>query len=174
VNGNYELKELLPGIYAVNARLPGFSRNSINDIQLKSGAPFEWNPRLSVAAVNPVSVEEYVTMLVGFSPRQCGQLNGRDDQATQEAMNLALKCGTTAAAARSPFWLVRRSTGADTELASGLLGTATGVIYRFSYDKTPCGGVGCDSQFSISRCDEPFVGKLMGFVGQLMFLCRQK
>jgi hypothetical protein len=105
-------------------------------------------------------LRHYVQRFTGPEPLECGRhlLSQRERQwvaADETALQKSVECGVIAASARRAFWSFKQDQGIDSWVASGILGTAEGIIYRFTYDSAPCGGPGCPSRISFERCDKP-------------------
>jgi hypothetical protein len=69
----------------------------------------------------------------------------------------SLDCAVDAAKALRAYWTLKQEQGIDSLVFQGLLGTAEGETYLFSYDSAPCGGPGCAGKFGINRCDKPTI-----------------
>ena len=115
------------------------------------------------AAQRPDPVEDlrqYIQRFTGPEPLECGRhlLIERERHwvaADEAALQKSVACGTTAALAKRPFWTFKQDQGIDSWIATGILGTVDGTMYRFSYDSAPCGGPGCSSRIAFERCDRP-------------------
>ena len=115
------------------------------------------------AAQRPDPVEDlrpYVHRFTGPDPLECGRHllirhEGLWVPADEATLQKSVVCGTAAASAKRPFWTFKQDQGIDSWIATGILGTADGTIYRFRYDSAPCGGPGCESGISFRRCDQP-------------------
>jgi hypothetical protein len=113
----------------------------------------------------PADLRDYLTRFTGPEPSNCGQFTvkgrfTRDSAAvvvSAEDLQRAISCGGTAAKERKAFVVVSKQQGIDSQVFEGLLGTADGIIYRFSFQTSPCGGPACASRFTISRCNVPTV-----------------
>ena len=111
--------------------------------------------------VDPVEdLRQHVLRYTGPEPIECGRLllvqqERRWVAADEAALQKSVTCGATAASSKRAFWTFKQDQGIDSWVASGILGTADGVIYRFTYDSAPCGGPGCPSRISFERCDKP-------------------
>lgn len=109
---------------------------------------------------DPVAdLRQFVERFTGSEPLECGphllvQVERRW-VADEAALQKSVECGVAAAAGRRAFWTFKQDQGIDSWIASGILGTGDGVIYRFTYDSAPCGGPGCPSRISFERCDKP-------------------
>jgi hypothetical protein len=105
-------------------------------------------------------LRQYVLRFTGSEPLECGRhlLVQRERQwvaADEAALQKSVACGVTAASANRAFWTFKQDQGIDSWVASGILGTGDGTVYRFTYDSAPCGGPGCPSRISFERCDTP-------------------
>lgn len=105
-------------------------------------------------------LRQQVLRYTGSEPVECGRLllvqeERRWVAADQAALQKSVTCGLTAASTKRAFWAFKQDQGIDSWVASGILGTTNGVIYRFSYDSAPCGGPGCPSRISFEQCDKP-------------------
>jgi hypothetical protein len=111
--------------------------------------------------LDPVEdLRQHVLRYTGVEPVECGRLllvqrEGRWVAADEAALQKVVTCGLTAASNMRAFWTFKQDQGIDSWVAFGILGTADGVIYRFSYDSAPCGGPGCASRITFERCDKP-------------------
>jgi hypothetical protein len=107
----------------------------------------------------PTELRAYVERFTGPEPMDCGQhlLAGLFSVAGAKELQQGMPCVSTAAKDRKPFWTIKQEQGIDSLVFQGLLGTAEGAIFRFSYDSAPCGGPGCAGKFTIERCDGPTV-----------------
>ena len=83
---------------------------------------------------------------VGDDPQDCGR--------TASELRLALACAEAASGAHRPFRLYARRPG-TTFAATGLIGTADGRIWRFTYDTSACASQDCFGQLSVTRCVGP-------------------
>lgn len=110
----------------------------------------------SQPAPDPMTdLRSYVERFTGAQPADCGQHAIGPTAAGTDAAQTSVTCATASAKEHKPFWTLKRQQGIDSQVFEGLLGTAEGLIYRFSYDSAPCGGPGCSGQFSIQRCQKP-------------------
>lgn len=105
-------------------------------------------------------LRQHVLRYTSVEPLECGRLllvqqERRWVAADEGALQKSVACGLAAASSRRAFWTFKQDQGIDSWVASGILGTADGVIYRFTYDSAPCGGPGCPSRISFERCDKP-------------------
>ena len=119
-------------------------------------------------------LRQYVERFTGPEPSDCGRhrLVQRERQwvaADESALQKSVICGVAAAASKRAFWTFKQDQGIDSWIASGLLGTGDGIIYRFTYDSAPCGGPGCPSRISFERCDKPVAA--MGSYQRSEFRC---
>jgi hypothetical protein len=107
----------------------------------------------------PAELRGYVERFTGPAPSDCGlrPLVRPFTAASAEELQRSVACGLAAAKGRTPFWAFHQVQGIDSLVFYGLLGTAEGIIFRFSYDSAPCGGPGCPGSFTIARCDKPLV-----------------
>ena len=103
---------------------------------------------------------QHVERYTGSNPLECGrhllvQHERRWVAADEAALQKSVECGVAAVSTRRAFWTFKQNQGIDSWIASGVLGTDNGVMYRFAYDSAPCGGPGCPSRISFERCDKP-------------------
>ena len=119
-----------------------------------------------------VELRSYVERFTGPEPADCGQhaLVRPFEMAGVEQLQKSASCARDAATNRKPFWTFKQEQGIDSQVYQGLLGTADGTIFRFSYDSAPCGGPGCGGRFSIERCRQPGVVTSSG--SRAEFRCR--
>jgi hypothetical protein len=110
---------------------------------------------------DPVAdMRQYVERFTGSEPLECGrhllvQVDRRWVEADEAALRKSVECGLAAASDRRAFWTFKQVQGIDSWIASGILGTREGVMYRFDYDGAPCGGPDCPSRIGFQRCDKP-------------------
>jgi TonB family protein len=92
---------------------------------------------------------------VGADAEDCGRfpLNGGGGRTTDD-LQPALACAEAASAARRPFQLYAQHPGRSFS-ATGLIGTADGRIWRFTYDTSTCTSPDCFGQLSFTRCVDP-------------------
>lgn len=111
------------------------------------------------APTSPIELRSYIEQFTGAGATDCGQyfLVRPLTAPGIEELRRFVSCGLDAAKSRKPFWTLKQEQGIDSLVFQGLLGTAEGTIFRFSYDSAPCGGPGCAGQFSIRRCERPVV-----------------
>jgi hypothetical protein len=111
------------------------------------------------ARTSPMELRSYIEQFAGPNAADCGQffLVRPLTAPGIEELRRFLSCGLDAAKSRKPFWTLKQEQGIDSAVFQGLLGTADGTIFRFSYDSAPCGGPGCAGRFSIQRCERPAV-----------------
>jgi hypothetical protein len=105
-------------------------------------------------------LRQQVLRYTGAEPVECGrhllvQQERRWVAADEVTLQSSVTCGLTAASGKRAFWTFKQDQGIDSWVASGILGTVDGVLYRFHYDSAPCGGPGCASRISFQRCDKP-------------------
>jgi hypothetical protein len=105
-------------------------------------------------------LRQSVHRFAGSEPLECGrhlliQQERRWVAADEAALQKSVECGVSAASAKRAFWTFKQDQGIDSWVASGILGTSDGIIYRYTYDSAPCGGPGCPSRISFERCDNP-------------------
>ena len=113
----------------------------------------------SAARQAPAELREHVERLTGATPADCGLhfLAGSGKTAGRDQLQRSVACAVDAAKNRKPFWTFKQEQGIDSLVFQGLLGTATGTTYSFSYDSAPCGGPGCAGQFTVHACERPTV-----------------
>jgi hypothetical protein len=113
----------------------------------------------SAARQAPSELRENVEGLTGEKSADCGLhfLAGPGKTADRTALRKSVACAEDAAKNRRPFWTFKQEQGIDSLVFQGLLGTANGTIYSFSYDSAPCGGPGCAGQFTAHECEKPRV-----------------
>jgi hypothetical protein len=100
------------------------------------------------------------------SPLDCGRYAVGDERfkpATIDAVQESISCGTGAAAARTPFWLMVEQGGLDSFVATGLLGGPDGEVRRFDYDSYGGG------TFHIGVCKHPAAGR--NFADRITVTC---
>jgi hypothetical protein len=119
----------------------------------QTSSPASGSPQL------PLELRTYLQKFIGDAPADCGQYFLARPFAEADASQLqkAVGCGIDSAQAHKPFLAFARRQGIDSTFFEGLLGTADGYIFRFSYDSAPCGGPGCAGSFSIQGCAIPIV-----------------
>jgi hypothetical protein len=171
-NGQFKVQDLRPGRYRFTARLSGFVQASFDDVvvEAEKTATLSFVLRM-VAPQDPViEFRSTVAQYVGDKPVDCGQFpltrgRGELESAAASELQEAIACGGRATKASRPFLTFTRGWGIDSWIAHGLLGTAEGAVYRFSFDSAPCGGPGCAARFEIVRCLQPSVttGRRPGF-----------
>jgi hypothetical protein len=111
--------------------------------------------------LDPVDdLRQYVLRFTGAEPIECGRhlLVQREREwvaAAETVLRESVACGERAALAQRAFWTFKQEQGIDSWVATGILGTGDGTIYRFSYDSAPCGGPSCASRISFERCAKP-------------------
>jgi hypothetical protein len=107
----------------------------------------------------PGELTAYVIKFTGPDPADCGRhfLTRPFEAIAATERQRIVTCATGAAQDRRPFWAVVQLQGVDSLVFEGFLGTAEGIVYRFSYDSAPCGNSQCAGRFSINRCDRPGV-----------------
>jgi hypothetical protein len=114
----------------------------------------------------PFELRGYITRFTGPQPSACGyfQLKGGLRSPSQPAIGVstedleeAVSCGATAATEGKPFFAVSVEPGIDSVVFDGLLGTAEGIVFKFLYSSSTCGGPACAGALTISRCDLPNV-----------------
>lgn len=79
-----------------------------------------------------------ISRIVGEQPEDCGQVKqagkwGRPAPNTA-VVDGPIRCSLVAGGARRPFFMVLETPGFDSWTASGLLGTADGLVQSFTYD----------------------------------------
>ena len=107
----------------------------------------------------PTELRKYVERFVGSAATNCGlhMLAKPFETAGVAELQQSLACAVDAAKAQRSYWTFKQEQGIDSLVFEGLLGTAEGETYRFSYDSAPCGGPGCAGRFSINRCEKPTI-----------------
>ena len=162
-HGRFQVEGVPVASYEVTVRLPGF-RPRTTTFRADASASREMLIALELnlgQRQDPADdLRQYVEQFTGSEPRECGRhlLVQRERQwvaADEGALQKSVECGVAAASTRRAFWTFKQNQGIDAWIASGLLGTGSGVIYRFSYDSAPCGGPGCQSRITFERCDKP-------------------
>jgi hypothetical protein len=98
--------------------------------------------------------DEYVHILTGPSPLDCGQ---HAIPATEVALRKSIACATETAQRSQAFQAMKQLQGTDSRVYSGLVGDASGRIYVFNYDSSPCGNPGCYGRLTLSQCASPTV-----------------
>jgi hypothetical protein len=122
-----------------------------------------WNPTLVLAPrrwrpppTDPDSVENYVIRFTGPDAVNCGD-HGKE--ATEAELRRSLGCALDASRAHKPFRVMIGFFGADSWMATGLVGQKDGVILKFDYDTLGCMNGPpdhpCAARFSI--CPKPDV-----------------
>src|SRR4029077_20436950 len=104
----------------------------------------------------PSELQDNVERLTGAKPADCGlhYLAGPGKTASRDQLQRSVTCAADAAKNRKPFWTFKQEQGIDSLVFEGLLGTANGTIYSFSYDSAPCGGSPCAGQFTVHECEK--------------------
>lgn len=107
----------------------------------------------------PIELQSYVERFTGPRPTDCGlhSLVRPFETASVEELQRSVTCGIEAAKGQKAFWAFTQLQGIDSLVFNGLLGTADGIIFRFSYDSAPCGNPSCPGKFNIERCERPAI-----------------
>lgn len=160
--GRYRLDDLAPGRYRLEADLNGFQKAVVEGIVVEPTGSAAHDLVLdSLPPPDPIEdLRHLIRPYAGSQPLECGrhalvQEVRRWIAADEQALRKSVECGLTAASAKRAFWTFTQDQGVDSWIASGLVGTESGVMYRFTYDSAPCGGTGCRSQIRFERCDRP-------------------
>ena len=118
-------------------------------------------------------LHSYLLRFTGPGPSDCGThlLVGREAlPAGVEALQASLACAVEASKERRPFWTLKQDPAIDSWAARGLVGTADGTLYQYSYaDGGACGAPRCPGRFSVRRCESPLLQRERG--GALFFGC---
>jgi hypothetical protein len=95
-----------------------------------------WAQTGDTARTSPIELRTYIAQFTGADATDCGQyfLVRPLTAPGIEEMRRFLSCGLDAAKRRKPFWTLKQEQGFDSLVFQGLLGTAEGTIFRFSYD----------------------------------------
>jgi hypothetical protein len=107
----------------------------------------------------PAELEQYIARFSGADSTDCGRflLVRPFVEAGATELEQAVTCARDASQGRKAFSVAKQEQGIDSLVFQGLIGTAEGAIYRFSYDSAPCGNPGCPGRFNVERCDRPAV-----------------
>ena len=111
--------------------------------------------------------EEYLELVAGTRPVDCGRLGIR---ATEADLRRSLDCALEASRRNDAFQVVKQDQGIDSSIFQGLLGDRAGAIFLFNYDSGPCGSPECFGSFSLGKCPGPTT-TMRG--NRLHFVCAQ-
>jgi hypothetical protein len=103
-------------------------------------------------------LDYHVMKAAGADAINCGRI--QFPRATPHALNAeqsaqVASCIDSARRRRLAFFFSAGGPGIDSNLATGLVGTADGRLARFWYDSAPCGGPHCDERFRQHDCHPP-------------------
>jgi len=162
VRGECSLAGIPPAHYRFEAALSGFTTQGI-DVDLADGQSYRWEVKMAVIPPRgPADLLAHITKLTGPDPIDCGRVHF-SPWATGKDLAPALECAADAGRRHKSFWTSIQYPGVDSTIIGGLVGTPDGVIYRFSYDSDPGGGITGPSEFRTERCDHPAVGQAVRF-----------
>lgn len=105
----------------------------------------------------PTRLREHIERTTGAGATDCGQLGALPAPPgdTTRYVDRQITCGADAVRAKKAFWAIQWLPGTDSSICTGLLADREGTTYRFVYDSSPCGGLGCPDRFSLERCPVP-------------------
>ena len=159
-NGEYRIDQLQPGRYRIEAALSGFATAYTEAATVEAARTVTWNATLQVVrrgVADPWGdFQARVTQIVGRDAVDCGQHRLLTSRVAAPLADFqkSLACGFDASAQKKAFWMSFQVQGIDGVILYGVAGTASGMMYRLSYDSDIGDGT---PRFSAEVCARPSV-----------------